>query len=124
MAAWNGNDLARYLATYVRSPQPELADGAATVRGWQPVYEYYKKNFAGEGGLGTLAFSGLHIDGAADGTASVSGRCKLTRADGDGRAGDFAMQMRRFADGWKVVRVSVPGQQLWHALSPARDDLH
>jgi len=107
-AAWNRNDLGGYMATYSRSP--ELADDFTVVRGWQPVVDYYKTNYTGEGGgLGTLTFSSVSIIGAASGsTASISGRCKLTAADGDGRNGDFAMQLQRLPEGWKVVRTVIP----------------
>jgi ketosteroid isomerase-like protein len=109
-AAWNAKDLGRFMATYARTPEPELADGPRIVRGWQPVFNYYQQNYAVDGGgLGTLTFSSITIVGASSGdTAAISGNCRLLGAGGEGRGGDFAMQMRRFPDGWKVARVSVP----------------
>jgi ketosteroid isomerase-like protein len=109
-AAWNAKDLGRFMATYARTPEPELADGPRVVRGWQPVYNYYQQNYAVDGGgLGTLTFSSVVIVGASSGdTAAISGNCRLLGAGGEGRGGDFSMQMRRFPDGWKVARVSVP----------------
>ncbi|HYU26252.1 MAG TPA: hypothetical protein VEO74_13680, partial [Thermoanaerobaculia bacterium] len=106
-AAWNRNDLDGYMATYSRAP--ELADDTTVVRGWRPVVDYYRTNYTREGGLGTLTFSSVSIVGAANGTtASISGRCKLTAGDGDGRNGDFAMQLQRLPEGWKVVRTTIP----------------
>jgi hypothetical protein len=98
------------MTAYARTPQPELADGAIVIRGWQPLFDYYHRTYAVDGGgLGTLAFSSVSIAGAADGAAaSITGDCKLTGADGEGRAGAFAMQMRRLDGGWKVVHVNIP----------------
>lgn len=109
-AAWDAKSLPRYIDTF--APDAELADGANVVRGRQPLLAYFKQSYSGEGrGLGTLSFSSVNIVGAANGeTASISGNCRMLNADGEGRGGDFAMQMRRAAGIWKVTRMSVPVQ--------------
>jgi ketosteroid isomerase-like protein len=118
--AWNGNDLARYLATYARSPEPELADGTTTVRGWQPLADYYRVNFIRQGVLGTLAYSDVHVSGITADIASVAARIRVTDADGGERSGDVTMELRRLPDGWKVVRIGVPSARIDERLSQSR----
>jgi len=119
-AAWNGNDLGRYLGTYARSPEPELADGTTTVRGWQPLADYYRRNFIRDGALGTLAYSDVHVSGITADIASVAARIQITAADGGGRSGDVAMELDRLPDGWKIVRIGVPTARIDERTSQSR----
>jgi hypothetical protein len=119
-AAWNGNDLARYLATYARSPEPELADGTTTVRGWQPLADYYRSNFVRQGVLGTLVYSDVHVSGITADVATVASRIQVKDADGGERSGSVAMELHRFPDGWKVVRIGAPAARIDERASQSR----
>lgn len=119
-AAWNGNDLGRYLGTYARSPEPELADGTTTLRGWQPLADYYRRNFIRDGALGTLAYSDVHVSGITADIASVAAHIQITAADGGGRSGDVAMELDRLPDGWKIVRIGVPTARIDERTSQSR----
>ena len=104
-AAWNRNDLARYMDGYWKSPALVLDDGEADVHGWDDAADAVRRKAVREGGtLGTLRIDGLRVAGLGD-VATASGHWLLRQSDGSVHERLFTCQLRRFpAEGWKIVR--------------------
>jgi ketosteroid isomerase-like protein len=104
-AAWTRCDVARAMDVYWRSPELEIVDGTAVIRGWNQVAEERGRACRP---LGSVRLTGLQLAGTSD-MATVSGRWDITSAAGYLQTRAFTMVMRRFPDGeWKIVREVFP----------------
>ncbi|HEV2719633.1 MAG TPA: hypothetical protein VG323_06415 [Thermoanaerobaculia bacterium] len=102
-AAWNRNDLARYMDAYWKSPALEI-DDTETVRGFQDSVDNFRMRDVRGGTLGTVQIERVHVAGLAD-VATASGHWFQTQRDGNTRDRNFRYHLRRFpAEGWKIVR--------------------
>src|SRR2546423_6520145 len=61
-AAWNRGDIEGYMDGYDRSPKTEFVGGDSITRGWQEVFDRYKKRYDSREKMGTLTFSDLEIN--------------------------------------------------------------
>src|SRR5690349_11799128 len=76
-AAWNRGDIDGYMDGYDRSPNTEFVGGDSITRGWQEVFDRYKKRYDTREKMGTLTFSDLEINVLSKDAAVVLGRWRL-----------------------------------------------
>lgn len=101
VAAWNRGDLEGYMDGYQRSPDIVFISGDRVTRGWQTVFERYKKSYDTREKMGVLTFSDVEITVLSKDTALVFGRWQL-RAKGEPH-GRFTLLFRKTRAGWRIV---------------------
>ena len=102
-AAWNRGDIEGYMDGYERADGTTFISGDTVTRGWQTVYDRYKKSYDTREKMGTLAFSELEIKPLSEFYAVATGRWQLTR-DKDTPHGRFSLILRRTSDGWRIIQ--------------------
>lgn len=100
--AWNRGDLESYMDGYDRSPHTEFVGGNTITRGWQTVFDRYKKNYNSREKMGVLTFSDVEITLLSKSAALVLGRWHLKRAT-DEPHGTFTLLFRKTKAGWRIV---------------------
>jgi uncharacterized protein (TIGR02246 family) len=111
VAAWNRGDVAAFMASYEDSPETTFVGAASVNKGFQPILERYKQNYANKDQMGTLTFKELDIrllPTAAGVTeyAVVTGRFHLDRsAKGAATKDDgiFSLVWHKGPGGWKIL---------------------
>ena len=105
VAAWNRGDLEGFMKGYEQSAALVYVNNDSVVRGWQPLLEFYRRVFDPKGGkeMGTLALLDLELTSLGEDGALVSGRYRVTTADGRERGGLYTLVLRRLAEGWRTV---------------------
>jgi ketosteroid isomerase-like protein len=101
-AAWNRGDVAGYMDGYDRSPNTEFVGGDSITRGWQEVFDRYKKRYDTREKMGVLTFSDLEITVLSKDAALVLGRWHLKRTS-DEPHGTFTLLFRKTSAGWRIV---------------------
>jgi ketosteroid isomerase-like protein len=101
-AAWNRGEIEGYMNGYERSEQTIFVSGDQLTRGWQTVFDRYKKNYDSREKMGTLAFSELEVKPLSEFYIMVTGRWQLTRAK-DTPHGRFTLVFRRTLQGWRII---------------------
>ena len=101
-AAWNRGDIEGYMDGYDRSPKTEFVGADSITRGWQEVFDRYKKRYDSREKMGVLTFSDLEINVLSKDAAMVLGRWRLKRTN-DEPHGTFTLLFRRTKRGWKIV---------------------
>lgn len=99
---WNAGDLAGFMETYARSDETRFASGGDISRGWQTVFDRYKKKYGDRAAMGTLTFSDLEITSLGPAAAEAFGRWHLQRA-ADAPSGLFTLLFRKTPEGWRIV---------------------
>src|SRR3954465_10997269 len=62
VAAWNAGDLEKAMAFYWDSPALLWISRGGISKGYQPVFEDFKKEFADRGKMGIYSYTALHIE--------------------------------------------------------------
>jgi ketosteroid isomerase-like protein len=101
-AAWNRGDVEGYMDGYDRSTNTEFVGGDSITRGWQDVFDRYKKKYDTREKMGTLTFTDLEINILSSDAALVLGRWRLKRAN-DEPHGTFTLLFRKTKAGWRIV---------------------
>ena len=102
--AWNRGDLDGFMAGYWDSPDLEFVSGTTTTKGYQPVKDRYFKRYKAEGKeMGTLTFSDIRVTVLGEGGAKATGKWKVAMSK-ESPSGGFALQLRMFDNGWKIVQ--------------------
>jgi len=101
-AAWNRGDIESYMDGYDRSPNTEFVGADSITRGWQEVFDRYKKRYDTREKMGTLTFSDLEVTILSKDAALVLGRWHLKRAH-DEPHGTFTLLFRKRKAGWRIV---------------------
>ncbi len=110
-AAWNRQDLERFMAGYWNSPELTFFSGAHESKGWQAALDRYKKNYQSAGHeMGKLEFANLRIEVLGPQSAFVRGEFHLTMSDGKTPHGLFTLVFRKFPDGWKIIHDHSSGE--------------
>jgi len=103
-AAWNRQDLKRFMAGYWNSPELTFFSGGHESKGWQAALDRYKKNYQGAGHeMGRLEFANLRIEMLGPEAAFVRGEFHLAMSDGKTPHGLFTLVFRMFPEGWKII---------------------
>lgn len=100
--AWNRGDIEGFMRGYAQSPDTTFVSGDTVTRGWQTVFDRYKKGYDSREKMGVLTFSDLEITPVGKDAAVVLGRWQLQRA-GDTPHGRFTLIFRRTRAGWRIV---------------------
>src|SRR5262249_12159208 len=100
--AWNRGDIEAYMDGYDRSNDTVFVSGDNVNRGWQTVFDRYKRTYDSREKMGTLTFSDLDTRLLSNDTAVVIGRWHLQRAN-DEPHGRFTLIFRRTRRGWKII---------------------
>ena len=99
--AWNRGDILGYMNGYLRDEKTMFVGSDGVTRGWQTVYERYKKKYDTRAKMGTLAFSDLDVRRFGD-EILVTGAWALTR-EADNPHGRFTLILNRTSAGWRIV---------------------
>ena len=102
VAAWNRGDLDAFAATYEKSEELVFKGPDELSTGWESMLARYKKGYPDKRAMGTLRFEEISLSALGPTTVSLAGRWFLQRKDGN-RTGHFAIVLRKFDDGWKIV---------------------
>ncbi len=105
VAAWNQGDIDGFMKGYNNAPDTIFVSGDTVTRGWQTVFERYKRSYDTREKMGALAFTDLEINALNSNTATALGRWQLTRdAETEPFAkGRFTLIFRRTPAGWRIV---------------------
>ncbi len=99
---WNAGNLAGFMDTYARGEQTRFASGGNVSRGWQTVFDRYRKNYSSRAAMGTLDFADLEVTMLAPDSAVAFGRWHLKREQDD-PSGLFTLILQRQANGWRII---------------------
>ena len=99
--AWNRGDIRGYMDGYLRDDTTMFVGSDGVTRGWQTVYERYKKKYDTRTKMGTLAFSDLDLRRFGK-EILVTGAWALTR-ESDNPHGRFTLIFNRTSAGWRIV---------------------
>jgi uncharacterized protein (TIGR02246 family) len=108
--AWNRGDIDAFMQPYKDAPDTTFI-GSKIRKGYRPILENYKKNYASKEQMGTLSYSDIEVRllPCADGQAAyamVTGRFHLDRnAHGSAAKDDgvYSLLWERTSAGWKIV---------------------
>lgn len=99
--AWNRGDLLGYMNGYARGDKTMFVGSDGVTRGWQTVFDRYKKKYDTRAKMGKLEFSDLEIRACSD-DVFVTGAWALTR-ESDNPHGRFTLILQRTSAGWRIV---------------------
>lgn len=108
--AWNRGDVDAFMQAYKDSPDTTFI-GSRVRKGYQPILENYRKNYASKAQMGTLSFSDVDVrllpcaDGHAQ-YAAVTGRFHLERSSHGEAAKDdgvYLLLWEKTSGGWKMI---------------------
>jgi beta-aspartyl-peptidase (threonine type) len=100
---WNKGDLDGFMQYYWNSSDFTFQSGSNRTKGWQTLYDKYKKKyFADDGERGILTFTDIEIHVLSKTSAYVIGHWRVTGDDISGE-GLFTLILRRFDEGWRIV---------------------
>ena len=102
VTAWNRGDLEGYMNGYERSPDIVFVSGDRVTRGWQTVFDRYKKSYDTREKMGVLSFSDAEITMLGKDVALVLGRWQLKRSKDEPR-GRFTLLFKKTKNGWRIV---------------------
>lgn len=102
---WNRGDLQAFATGYKNSPDI-LFMGQTIRRGYDQMFEGYRKSFPTKDAMGTLTFSNLEVQPLDEHFATVTGRFHLERtaAGGGNMGGYYLLVVEKTPSGWKIVR--------------------
>ena len=102
-AAWNRGDIEGFMDGYAREETTTFISGDDFTRGWQTVFERYRKRYDSPAKMGRLTFSELEMTETSKNSMVVFGRWRLDYADGRADGGLFTLLFERRPTGWRIV---------------------
>jgi len=99
--AWNNGDMEGYMKGYWVSDELSFVGKRGVSKGWNTVYENYKKNYSGKEAMGRLTFDQLTFDRLGPRCYSVTGAWHLERQEPAG--GWFTLIVKKIKKEWKIV---------------------
>ena len=102
VADWNRGDVRAFMQGYWNSPRTEFVSSGGILRGWQPVFERYRKKYPDGAAMGHLTFSSLEVTQLGPQAALVVGQWHLERKSGNA-GGAFTLVFRKFPEGWRII---------------------
>lgn len=111
VTAWNHGDIPAFMASYENSPETTFIGTTSVNKGFQPIFERYKKGYANKDQMGTLTFKDIDIRllPSASGVteyAIVTGRFHLDRSVKGAATKDdgiFSLVWHKSAGVWKIL---------------------
>lgn len=108
--AWNRGDIPAFLEGYWNSPELTFAGSDGIVRGYDGLFERYRKSYPDEAHMGKLQFSQLEIHSLGPDAALVLGRWHLDRTVGNA-GGVFSLVFHRSPVGWRIIHDHTSAQK-------------
>ncbi|OYU96012.1 MAG: DUF4440 domain-containing protein [Bacteroidetes bacterium B1(2017)] len=100
--AWNNANLDSFMLFYWNSPDLRFVSKNGVKKGWQPVYDGYKKNYAEKGQMGKLSFVISSIELVSNDNAMVIGSWKVENSTGV-HEGYFTLWFKKIKGNWLIV---------------------
>jgi ketosteroid isomerase-like protein len=100
--AWNRGDIEAFMAGYWKSDRTTFAGTDGVFRGWQALFDRYRRNYSDRAAMGRLAFTDLEITPLGTDAAMILGHWELER-EKDRPGGIFTLVARRFPEGWRII---------------------
>jgi beta-aspartyl-peptidase (threonine type) len=108
-AAWNKGDLEGFMAGYWKSPDLTYCSGKDKAKGWEALYERYRKRYQAEGKeMGKVSFSEVEIEILGPDSAFVRGRWQLATSK-EKVGGLYTLVFRKLPEGWRIVHDHTSG---------------
>ncbi len=101
--AWNKGDLHGFMEHYWQNDSLTFISKKGIKKGWNSVYEGYKKSYADKGEMGTLSFKIFKIDLVGPKDALVLGSWKVVNASGTFE-GYFTLWFKKINRHWLIVQ--------------------
>jgi ketosteroid isomerase-like protein len=101
-AAWNANDMEKFMQPYWRNDSLMFIGKSGITYGWQKTLDNYKKNYPDAAAVGKLDFTILHIKRLSVLYYSVVGKWHLARTIGD-FAGYFTLLFKKINNRWVII---------------------
>lgn len=109
VAAWNKGDLPGFMEGYWKSPELTFFAGKEATRGWQALFDRYRKKYQAEGKqMGKLAFTDLEIELIAADRAMVRGRWRVVLPK-ESPQGLFTLLVKKLPGGWRITHDHTSG---------------
>jgi ketosteroid isomerase-like protein len=100
--AWNRGDIEGFMEGYDRAETTTFVSGDQLIRGWQTVFDRYKRQYGSREQMGTLSFAELTIKPVSPVLALADGRWRLTRPN-DTPHGRFTLLFQRVNNKWRII---------------------
>jgi hypothetical protein len=101
-AAWNANDMEKFMQPYWRNDSLMFIGKSGITYGWQKTLDNYKKNYPDAAAVGKLDFTILHIKRLSVLYYSVVGKWHLARTIGD-LGGYFTLLFKKINNRWVII---------------------
>src|ERR1044072_743116 len=101
-AAWNNGNLDSFMLYYWHSPELRFVSKKGVRKGWQEVYDNYKKSYAGKEQMGVLDFAIKSVDLINPSNAMVIGSWKVSNNSGI-HEGYFTLWLKKINKQWVIV---------------------
>ncbi len=106
--AWNEGDVDAYMNGYWKSDETVFTSGGKIMRGWQTVFDRYRKSYPDRASMGELSFTDLEIKLLNSRAAFVLGRWRLKR-ENDSPHGVFTLVLQKFGKDWRIIHDHTSG---------------
>jgi len=100
--AWNNGNLDSFMLFYWNSPDLRFVSKNGVRKGWQAVYDSYKKNYSDKGEMGKLTFELKSIEPIGKDQALVVGSWQVLNASGILK-GYFTLWFKKIDKEWRIV---------------------
>jgi len=103
VTAWNNGDLEKAMSYYWNSPAMLWVSKSGIQRGYQPVLEDFKKEFADKTKMGTYSYESLHIEEVSGTSVYFVIRWKIV-LNGQKIMGGVSSQVwKKTGNGWVIT---------------------
>lgn len=102
MAAWNANDMEKFMQPYWHNDSLMFIGKSGITYGWQKTLDNYKKNYPDAAAVGKLDFTILHVKRLSVLYYSVVGKWHLVRTIGDLK-GYFTLLFKKINNRWTII---------------------
>lgn len=99
--AWNEGDIDGFMKYYWNSPELSFVGKNGVSKGWQKVYDNYKKNYPTREAMGILTFDQLVFDVLSAKACLVTGSWHLQKEKEAG--GWFTLLFKKIKGEWLIV---------------------
>jgi len=99
--AWNKGDIDGFMKYYWKSEELSFVGKDGVSKGWQKVYDNYKKGYPSQEAMGILAFDQLVFEKMSPKAYMVTGSWHLQKKEEVG--GWFTLIFKKFKKDWLIV---------------------
>lgn len=102
VVAWNQGDLEGFMKAYWVSDSLQFVTKKGVTKGYQNVFDNYKKAYPNKEAMGTLYFEIYKIEPLSREAAYVVGKWSVLK-QGESPEGHFTLLMKRINGEWKII---------------------